>query len=74
VKRSSITLILLAVLILTLSFFNPRDDSDSPTQRSGLRIHRDHLTGCEYFTTIFGGITPRLRADGTQVCRKEPAP
>lgn len=29
------------------------------------------LTGCQYFATLFGGPTPRLNAEGKQICRKE---
>lgn len=48
----------------------PGDDTDvSWAQHSGLRPRRDALTGCEYLETHDGGITPRLRADGHQVCR-----
>lgn len=50
----------------------PRDDSDPPGKRSGMVIHKDHLTGCEYLR--HGGfsstITPRMDASGKQVCRK----
>lgn len=44
------------------------DDSDAPPLRSGLRIKTDHLTGCQYFVTALGSITPRMEGDGKQVC------
>lgn len=36
-----------------------------------VRIWTDPATGCEYIVTAYsygGGVTPRLKADGTQVC------
>ena len=48
------------------------DDSDAPPLRSDLRIKTDHLTGCQYFITAFGGITPRVDRDGKQVCGGRP--
>jgi hypothetical protein len=50
-----------------------RDDSDPPGGRSGLIIFTDNLTGCQYLArSSFNGapepLTPRLHADGTQVC------
>ena len=53
-------------LILPLA---PKDDSDSPTARSGMLVLTDHLTGCQYLTTSRGGITPRWTRDGEQVCK-----
>lgn len=44
------------------------DNSDAPPVRSGMVPLTDHLTGCQYLRT-FSGITPRLRADGTQICK-----
>lgn len=32
--------------------------------RSGLIINIDHLTGCEYVRTLFGGPTPRMSENG----------
>lgn len=58
-------------LALTLLFgaITPRDDSDATNgDRSGVEVRRDALTGCEYLESRHG-VTPRLRADGHQVCR-----
>jgi hypothetical protein len=59
-----------ALVIVLSPVFVGRDDSDSPTARSGMTIYRDELTGCEYLGTLFHGMTPRMGADGKQVCRK----
>lgn len=44
------------------------DDTDGPTGRSGLALRHDAGTGCEYLASRWGGITPRLTADGRQIC------
>lgn len=59
------------VAFLWAAYFRDYDDSDDAEKgiRSGMMIHVDHKTGCEYFSTIFGGPTPRLDRDGKQICR-----
>jgi hypothetical protein len=57
-------------LIAAYGKYSAHDDTDPPDGRSGLALYRDALTGCEYVGHPWpGGITPRLRADGSQVCR-----
>lgn len=49
----------------------PYDDSDPAPKRSGLVIHTDALTGCQYLRRPWSGtLTPRMAADGKQVCKK----
>lgn len=50
--------LLVAANLLILS--TPYDNSDRPPERSGLVVHTDALTGCQYLSTPRGGITPRL--------------
>jgi hypothetical protein len=45
-----------------------RDDSDSLTERSGMMVLTDHLTGCQYLYR--GSITPRMDAGGKQLCTR----
>ena len=48
------------------------DDSDDEINkiRSGLEVHTDHKTGCQYLSTLIGGLTPRADVRGEQVgCR-----
>lgn len=48
----------------------PRDSTDGPDARSGMRPRIDAATGCEYLSTRGGGISPRLARDGKQMgCR-----
>lgn len=43
----------------------PRDDTDSPNKRSGMGLYTDHKTGLQYLRAgWFGGLTPRLDANG----------
>lgn len=45
-----------------------RDDTDlSVFRRSDLGLKTDYGTGNQYLTTFWGGITPRLDADGNIV-------
>ena len=47
------------------------NDSDaSRSHRSSMSVRRDALTGCEYLESTSGHLTPRLGADGRQVCRQ----
>lgn len=50
---------------------SPFDDSDAAPKRSGLRIKTDHLTGCQYLSSVFS-ITPRMDNAGKQVCKPTP--
>jgi hypothetical protein len=56
---------------LQLLFGRAYDDTDdaSTRTRSGMVLYIDHGTRCQYVAAgTFGAITPRLKADGTQVC------
>jgi len=58
-------------LIIHWATASKRDSSDKDEKhRSGLMIRTDHLTGVQYVETPFGGITPRLNADGSMVVIK----
>lgn len=49
-----------------------KDATDVPgwfTSRSGMGLSIDHETGCQYLTHY--GITPRLNAQGHQICFKQ---
>lgn len=59
-----------------IGWFQPYDDTDSGTDRSGLIIRTDCLTGRQYLADGLGGLTPRIGADGLQIvrqCKKEGA-
>lgn len=60
------------VVALAFNACQPKDSTDPADGRSGMVLRIDNATGCHYLTTvqIWGesSITPRLRADGTQVC------
>jgi hypothetical protein len=65
------TFIVIMVVLLAIKFGYKRDDTDSKDDRSGLVLYTDYGTGCQYVGTMFGGITPRLDADGKIVCVKK---
>ena len=44
-------------------------DSTDGSERSGLALHTDAKTGCQYLSTAQGGITPRLDSNGKHVCK-----
>lgn len=74
VFRPGILFLLVMVALVCAGCGIDRDDSDSPTGgRSRFTPSADHLTGCQYLTFGLSGITPRMGADGKQICRK-PAP
>lgn len=64
-------IIYVTVFTAVLDYFKfAWDDSDGET-RSNLNVHTDARTGCQYLSTLGGGITPRYAADGTHICSKE---
>lgn len=63
----SLTCLAFAILLSCLDG-SPRDDTDSPGSRSGLRLHVDARTGCHYLSRHGSGLAPRLQADGRQLC------
>jgi len=61
--------ILLIILQGAYSFFDiGKDDSDSAEERSGMIVRTDYKTGCQYFESSKGELTPRLQKDGTHLC------
>lgn len=65
-------LLLAVVLVVSVSFFvgdPPTDDTDfDSAHRSGLVLFTDARTGCQYIGRPLGALTPRMGADGKQVC------
>lgn len=51
--------------------FDITDDAEN-NKRSGLAAYIDHETGCHYLANSpFSGLTPRLDANGKQICEKQ---
>lgn len=66
------------IALALLSGCGARDDSDPPNGRSGFDVFTDAKTGCQYIgwpRSMWGGaaITPRLGADGKQICNRATA-
>jgi hypothetical protein len=56
-----------AILYQALQPYEPRDDSDGPSEPSHMDVFTDHLTGCQYLYR--GSLTPRMDRFGKQVCK-----
>lgn len=66
-------LIFLAITIVVPLFPIGRDSTDAEWPlRSGMKLHVDNLTGCQYLATTGGGITPRLSPQGQHFGCKQP--
>ncbi|MCG7348957.1 DUF6440 family protein [Sphingomonas sp. ACRSK] len=61
--------ILLALILSALGYGWDDTDDRGAGVHSQMALRTDHGTGCQYLETSGGGITPRLNADGKQVCR-----
>lgn len=63
-------MILIFVTAVILDSCTPYDPTDNAVagERSGMRYYVDHGTGCEYLSTLFGNLLPRLDANGEHVC------
>lgn len=53
-------------IIVAIGWFSGDFDRDSTdgAKRSGLKLHTDAQTGCQYLSTAGGGVTPRISAGG----------
>lgn len=59
-----------AIFVITLAAYSipsERDDTDPPNGRSGMSLHTDAKTGCQYLSKS-GTLTPRLDATGKPTC------
>lgn len=54
-----------------LNFFEIGWDSTDGKARSGLGLHTDNLTGCQYLSSPYGGLTPRVDKDSTHICNSQ---
>lgn len=68
--RAAVTAVMFILLALLCAGCS-RDDSDAKNgARSGMTPLTDYRTGCQYMGYGFSGITPRMGADGKQICRE----
>jgi len=69
-----ITSVMFILLALLCAGCNSHGTSDSLggqfPSTDAIRARVDPITGCEYITYRKGGITPRMGADGKQICRE----
>lgn len=65
----ALALIVILASALSYTTSHPRDDTDPPDGRSGMRLYVDHGTGCQYLQAPSSNLIPRLNASGTHLCR-----
>lgn len=71
IKLALIWIVAAGLFVAALSRCQPTDSTDySTSDRSGLKLHTDAMTGCQYLSTSGGGITPRLDSQGRQICNQ----
>ena len=56
------------VISIVSNFFNYKWDSTDGEERSGMTLHVDNMTGCQYLGRFFGSVTPRLDSNGNHIC------
>lgn len=61
------------IIAVAIALYVIGGDSTDGATRSNMKLHTDAMTGCQYLSVAGGGITPRLGADGKQIC-SEPRP
>jgi hypothetical protein len=68
-RRLFLTMSIMFIGVVTyLSLTNERDSTDfAEGPRSGMNLHTDALTGCQYLSFPSGGATPRLTITGKQL-------
>ena len=63
----AITFISFWMFIISFNYFD-RYEIDFQTKQSKIPVYIDEQTGCQYFSKGRYGITPRMGADGKQIC------
>jgi len=64
--------VIAVVVVAALTGCSVKDSTDPPDGVSGLIPYTDALTGCQYLARSYGGaLTPRMGADGKQICGKD---
>lgn len=57
------------VIVLILSFIPVGlDSTDDGTDRSGMALRIDNMTGCHYLEGTSGGMIQRFDAEGNHIC------
>lgn len=68
---SVISMIYIGVIYLVTMLLTERDSTDPIDGRSNLIILTDNLSGCEYLSSAYGGLTPRIVNGKHNGCRNE---
>ena len=70
--RDLITFILFIMFAIHVHSNGDRNDTDPPlagSRRSDLILYNDSGTGCQYVGRLMGSLTPRMDANGHQICK-----
>lgn len=71
-RAAIILLVLLAGCAEHVPEPKPKDWPSEVQGNAVIVVYTDPKSGCEYIGYHRGGITPRMGADGRQVCRRQP--
>lgn len=69
--RDNLWIQLVILFLVTLSAAKcvaTKDSTDPENGVSGMSLYTDALTDCQYLSTPFGSLTPRLDRSGKQIC------
>lgn len=67
-----VCLLIFTCISLSVNWLKGNFDRDSTdgVERSGMKIHIDAQTGCQYLSVKGGGVTPRINPNGQPICKK----
>jgi len=60
------------MLMMSIFKYAPYDTTDDELNGkiSGMSLHTDNLTGCQYLSKLLGDLTPRIDGEGNHIgCR-----
>lgn len=68
IRCAVIGLLLLLIFQKAANLMGVGLDSTDGEKRSGMSLHTDALTGCQYLSVPGAGLTPRLDRDAFPIC------
>lgn len=57
---------IISILVIARPEYDDTDDIENE-ERSGMALHTDNLTGCQYLSTFLGSLTPRVDGHGNHL-------
>lgn len=65
-KVIALPVMIIYILVTTWTEYDDTDDVENE-ERSGMALHTDNLTGCQYLSTFLGSLTPRVDGQGNHL-------